>query len=119
ERDQLAHYHYPRSGEPGRAGVRHADREPVRYLPAGLPLAVRQQRTEAAAGPVLPLLTRNSLVGAPLCWGADWPVIDRAATRSSHVVQRDRFRHQILVEPVQDVLQPLHPVYRLAGARQL
>src|SRR5882724_5592627 len=43
----------------------------------------------------------------------------REATRSSHVVQRRYFPQQILVEPVEDVLQPLYPVDRLAGARQL
>src|SRR2546426_11725703 len=69
QRDQCAHDHYPRSGEPRRAGMRHAEREPVRYLLAGLPLAVRQQRAEAAADPVLPLLTRNSRP-APRCDGA-------------------------------------------------
>src|SRR5437762_14056233 len=45
-------------------------------------------------------------------------VVDGAATRSSRVVRGNRFPLQVLVEPVQDVLQALHPVHRLAGARQ-
>src|SRR6266571_1238849 len=88
QRDQRAHDHYPRSGEPRRAGVRHAEREPVRYLPAGLPLAVRQQRAEAAADSVLPLLTRNSRP-APRCHGAPtdpWSTVPRRGHRVSYAV---------------------------------
>src|SRR4029077_2285497 len=68
------------------AGVRHADREPVRDLPAGLPLAVRQQRTEAAADSVLPLLTRYGR-SAPRCNGAPtnpWSPVQRRGHCTSY-----------------------------------
>ncbi len=53
-----------------RAGMRHAEREPVRCVSAGLPLAVRQQRAEAAAGAVLPELLVRKSRSAPRCDGA-------------------------------------------------